>query len=268
MSFFKKIFSSIGIGSAKVDTILLCERLVPGDNIDVIVKIMGGNTQQQIEGLYFTINSTYLDTMNVTEYDDDEYESSDEEFTRTAIIEKYKVSDKFIIEPGETKEIPLTFQLPYYTPLTLGDTEVWIHTGLDIKKAKDPTDNDYIEVVPGEMVSALFDAISELGFELSEVECVTISDSFEKEIPFVQEFEFKPLSGHFRNKVDEIELVCFPSEDSVEVYMEIDRKARGISGHFAELMGRDETNINFTFVKDEISNLSNILFEILDNWVN
>lgn len=48
---FKKLFASVGIGSAKVDTILLTEQLVPGYSFDVRVVMTGGSVDQAIEGL-------------------------------------------------------------------------------------------------------------------------------------------------------------------------------------------------------------------------
>ena len=260
MAFFKNLLSSIGIGSAKVDTIIQGDRFTPGESVDVIVKIMGGNTEQHIDGLYFSIHCNY----EANEYAEDE-DDTETEVTRTATLNKMKLSDEFSVGPGEEMEIPLSFELPLYTPLTVGKTKVWIHTGLDIKKAIDPGDKDYIEVVPGHLSGALFDSLDHLGFKLVEADCEAVPSSLGS-LPFVQEFEFKPFSGPFRGKLDELEIVCFPHEDHMEVFMEIDRKARGIGSLIAEMMDRDETRVNFSYGQDELEGLTDMVRELIDDW--
>ena len=53
MSFFKKVLSSVGIGAAKVDTILLNESCEPGGELEATVMIQGGDIEQQIDSIYF-----------------------------------------------------------------------------------------------------------------------------------------------------------------------------------------------------------------------
>lgn len=262
MSFIKRMLSSVGIGSAKIDTILETEQFAPGDIIEGIVEITGGKTAQQIDGLYFSVNSTYKDEIEIGA---GEREDEEVEVTQSAMLDKFKLSDAFVIEPGEEKNIPFSFQLPLDTPLTLGKTKVWIHTGLDIKRAIDPGDEDYIEVVPGAMAGTLFDSLDELGFKLFKADCKAVSSAYRGSQPFVQEFEFIPVGGPFRGKLDELEIICFPQEDSLEVFMEIDRKARGLGGFFAEMMDMDETRVKFTLDSEDIPGLTDSLFEFIDD---
>lgn len=265
MSLIKRMLSSVGIGAAKVDTILETDTFAPGDSVEAVVKIIGGRTEQQIDGLYFSINSTYKAEVEV---DDGEGEEGEMDVTKIAVLDKFKLSDAFVIGPGEEKEIPLSFQLPLDTPLTLGKTKVWIKTGLDIKKAIDPGDKDYIKVVPGNLAGPLFDALNGLGFQLVNADCEAVSSGFWKRSrPFVQEFEFKPFGGPFQGKLDELEIVFFPGEDAMEVLMEIDRKARGIKGFFAEMMDMDETKMRFTFGPEDVPDLADKLHEMIDSQI-
>ena len=55
--------------------------------------------------------------------------------------------------------------------LTYGKSKVWIKTGMDIKNALDPKDEDYIQVVANPLVQNVLTAIQELGFQLREVDC-------------------------------------------------------------------------------------------------
>ena len=48
---FRKILASVGIGKAKIDTILLNEQLVAGDSFDIEVVITGGDVEQHINGI-------------------------------------------------------------------------------------------------------------------------------------------------------------------------------------------------------------------------
>ncbi|MCP4354014.1 MAG: sporulation protein [Desulfobacterales bacterium] len=250
MSFMKRMLSSVGIGSAKVDTILAENRFAPGDVIDAEVKITGGKVEQEIDDIYFSICATY------------EAEVDDDKVTRVAVLDKFKASDSFVISPGDVVELNVSLQLPFDAPLSIGKTKVWVETGLDIDNAVDPGDKDHIEVVAGQLVGAIFESLQSLGFKLAEAECEAVSAP-RGALPFVQEFEFKPYGGPFRDKLDELELICFPSEDNVEVFMEIDRKARGVSGFFAEMLNTDESHVRLVFNADDLPDLTDKLHEII-----
>ena len=267
MSFFKKVLSSVGIGSAKVDTILQDENYVPGEVMSAVVKITGGSTEQEIDGLYFTINATYETTREVeVEGEDGEKENHEETVSRTVTLAEANIAEPFSVGPGEEKEIPVSLGLPYHTPLSVGAVNVWVRTGLDIKMAVDPGDRDEIEVVPGDAVGALFDALTGLGFEFSEAECEEAPAGFPGNPPMVQEFEFKPDSGPFRGRLDELEVVCRPEPGGVELFMEVDRKARGLSGFIAELTGTDETRVRFRIGLEDLPDLKETLRETIERY--
>lgn len=273
MAFFKRMLSSIGIGAAKVDTVLEEDEFVPGETIDAVVKITGGSTEQEISGLYFSIHSSYQGLIEVEVEPDEEEgfmeeepETEEEEVTRTALLGEFKVADAFTIGPDEEREIPLSFELPLHTPLTLGKTKVWIRTGLDIQRGKDAGDRDYIKVVPGELMQALFDALNQMGFELMSADCEEVGKHGADSLPFVQEFEFKAFSGPFHGRLDELEIVCFPDgEDCLEVFMDVDRKVRNLGSLIAELLDADETRIKFDFCHDDLEALPDRLHELIDN---
>lgn len=265
MSFFKKMLSSVGIGSAKVDTILQEEHFVPGQVMAAVVKVTGGSTEQEIDGLYFAINATYETTQEVeVEGEDGEKETHEETVSRTVMLAESNISEAFVVGPGEEKEIPVSLGLPFHTPLSLGAVSVWVRTGLDIKRAIDPGDRDEIKVAAGDAVGALFHALDALGFDLSEAECEDAPRGFPGNLPMVQEFEFKPVSGPFRGRLDELEAVCLPKPGGMELFLEMDRKARGLSGFIAELTGTDETRIRLSIGSGDLPNLTQILRETID----
>ncbi|MDQ0155088.1 sporulation protein [Robertmurraya andreesenii] len=235
MSFFNKIFASVGIGAAKVDTKLERDTVAPGEEIRGVVEIQGGNLEQQIDAIYLTLNTSYI------------VEKDDKRFHQTGQIDRFRLTEPFTIRPNERKQIPISFRLPSDTPLTIGRTKVWVATGLDVKNAVDPTDKDYLRVVPNQLMESVFNAVSDMGFRLREAECEQAPYRLRRRLPFIQEFEFVPISGAFRGRLDELELVFFPNSSSdMEIMMQVDRRARGLTGLLAEALEMDETNVRVT----------------------
>lgn len=83
MSLFNKIFSSIGIGSARVDTKLSTDRLKAGEKVTGVVEIVGGNMEQQIDEIYLSVMTTYIKEFN------------DRNINKQATIEKMKIVEPF-----------------------------------------------------------------------------------------------------------------------------------------------------------------------------
>ncbi|NLX91973.1 MAG: sporulation protein [Firmicutes bacterium] len=255
MSLFKKVLASVGIGGAKVDTKLERDTLAPGDIGRGIVEIMGGNLEQSIESIYLSLNTTYMK------------ESNDKKYSVKACIDSFKIANAFTIKAGERKEIPFSFRLPLDTPLTIGRTKIWLATGLDIANAVDPTDNDYIRVVPNSGMSAILTAIEDLGFRLREAECEQAPKRMRRRLPFVQEFEFVPVSGRYKGRLDELEVVLLPNAGGdIEVFMEIDRRARGLAGLLSEVLSTDESNIRFVVSANDMPHIRQQLQSIIDRY--
>lgn len=256
MSFFNKILASVGVGAATVDTKLEKSTYTAGETISGTVDIAGGNVAQQIDTIYLAVNTTYI-----REVDDNKY-------TDTATIEKVKVADPFTIEAGQKRSIPFSFTLPVDTPITVGQSRVWIHTGLDIKSAIDPTDKDFIEVKPAPLAAAVLNAVEELGFRLRKAESEKASLRVQSRYPFVQEFEFVPTSGPYRGALDELEVIFTrQSEQSAEILLQVDRKARGLGGFLAEALDMDESFVRVTVSIQDIPNLSNKLRDVISRHV-
>ncbi|MFD2611001.1 sporulation protein [Paenibacillus gansuensis] len=238
MSFLNRMLASIGIGNAKVDTRLAASKLTPGDQVEGTVFIQGGNVEQQVDSIYLHLLTQYI------------RESNDHKVTETAAIGKFKVAQRFTLMPNETKEIPFTFLLPLDTPVTIGRTPVWIRTGLDIESAVDPTDDDYVEILPHPYLLTVLEAADQLGFTLRKT-----TNEYNRRygnLPFVQEFEFYP-GGAYRGRLDEIEMVFFLSSHGVEVLLEVDRRARGLSSLFEEAFDLDERKQKVYFSKEELA---------------
>ncbi|AGE20943.1 hypothetical protein GHH_c03780 [Geobacillus sp. GHH01] len=251
---FKKLLSSIGIGAATVDTKLAKAQYVQGETVEGVVDIRGGSVEQHIDEIYLALVTTYI------------REIDDKKFEEKAVLARYKVSGPLTIGPNEMKTIPFQFALPYDVPVTIGTSRVWLQTGLDIKMALDPQDRDYLTIEPHPLVAAFVDAARQLGFRLHHVQCEQAPRYWQRRLPFVQEFEFKPASGPFKGRLDELEAIFFVSEHGVEAILEIDRKARGITGLLAEALDMDETFVRFAYGPNDAPSLPQLLADALQRY--
>lgn len=255
MSFFKKVFASMGVGAAEVDTQLDQDILQAGSDISGKVVIRGGSVEQEIDAIYLSLNTTYI-----REVDDRKNEE-------TGVIARYQLTEPFTINTDEVKEVPFSFELPLGTPVSIGRSHVWVQTGLDIKMAVDPSDRDYIRVEPHPYMSAFFEALDELGFKLREAENEVAPRMLGSRLPFVQEFEFVPYTGQFKGKLDELEVIFLPiSENEFDVWMEVDRKAQGLSGLFSEMLDLDETKLHVRLAADQLPNLKSELSSLISRY--
>ncbi|WP_394231607.1 sporulation protein [Niallia oryzisoli] len=255
MSFFNKVLASVGIGAATVDTKLERDRVFPGEEIKGVVEIRGGNVEQQIDDIYLSVNTQYSK------------ESDDKKYYVTAVIERIRLASGFTVAAKETREIPFSFRLPLETPVSMGKAKVWVATGLDIKNAVDPSDKDYLNVKPSALLDGVLNSITSLGFRLREVECEQAPYHLRVKSPFVQEFEFVPTSGAFRGLLDELELVFLPtSNNTADLYFQVDRKARGLGGFLSEALEMDETNVRMSVSTGDLATLPQSLRSLLQKY--
>ncbi len=235
MSFFNKVLASVGIGAATVDTKLHRSCYSAGEIVSGVIEIKGGNTKQQIDTIYLTLSTNYIKERNDTKYNE------------TAVIKKIKVNEAFTIRANEFHSIPFSFVLPLDVPVTMGQTRVWIHTGLDIKSAVDPTDKDFIEVKPTPLASNILQCVEQLGFRLRKVDCEAASSRLRRNYLFVQEFEFIPTTQSYRRHLDELEIIFLSQSDNhAEILMQVDRKARGLGSLLSEALDMDESFVRLT----------------------
>ncbi|WP_339104123.1 sporulation protein [Haloterrigena salinisoli] len=210
----KRILSSLGIGAATVDTVLPTT-LTAGDTVDARVDVTGGNDTQAVDGIYFALETRY----------------ETDESTRTGTIDSHRIADSFTIDPDEDRSFSVSIDVPYHTPVTMGKTDVWLDTGLDIDWAVDPDDTDPVEIRPDPLRRTMLDAVESLGFTLRTANCEA-SESLFSSHRFVQEFEFVPRSGPFAGELDELEIVPLPEGDGFDLLVEVDRRGGLLTEHF------------------------------------
>ncbi|PRS18077.1 sporulation protein [Bacillus halotolerans] len=256
MSFFKKLAASAGIGAAKVDTILEKDAYCPGEEVRGTVHVKGGKIAQDIRYIDLQLNTRYVIVKD------------DEERRKHATIHSFRVTGSFTIQPGEEHQFPFSFILPLDTPITVGKVEVAVVTDLDIQGGIDKSDHDRIFVEAHPWVENVLEAIENLGFRLNEADCEQAS-YFQRRLPFVQEFEFVPTSGYYRQMLDELELIFLLEEDGLEIIFEVDRRARGLHGWLEEMYNDGEQLVRVRFRQSELDNieqLEEVLEEIIDQY--
>ncbi|WP_254535975.1 sporulation protein [Halomarina litorea] len=243
----KKILASIGIGNATVDTVLPSETVRPGESVDAEVHITGGNAAQEVGAIRLELETRFLT----------------EDGHREVDIDRFTIAEGLTIEPGQEETRSVTIDVPYETPVTVGNVSVWVETELDIDLAVDPEDKDYLDVRPTPRLQAVFDAMEELGFTIKSAECE--ADPYGRYTTgrrFVQEFEFRPTSGRFRGTLDEIELVARPGPDELVLFVEVDRRG----GLLSELAETDESRVQTTITSTDVSRVRDELESLIGQY--
>lgn len=199
----KRVLSSIGIGGATVDTILPDDSFSPGDTVRGSVELTGGESTQEISEIYFALKTRH---------------AADGDGERE--LSRFSIDESVTLAPGDEHDLPVEFDVPLWTPLTLGGVSVWLETGLDISWARDPTDEDQIQIVPDEFTAALFDAMAALGFALASSTLVEVSIVDDR--PFAQQFDFRPTEA-YSDDLDDLEITIIPRGTDLRVFLEFDR---------------------------------------------
>lgn len=232
---FKKILASVGIGSATVDTQLEKDTFVPGEEVHGKVIVQGGETAQSIDAIHLFLMTEAIREVN------------ERKIKEKVSLKTYRIGDEMEIKEGETTEIPFSVQLPLHAPASLERLSIWFETGLDIPMALDPEDRDPITVKPHPHIQRVLVALEDhLDFHLSNIEM-----EYSKIHGFLQEFEFSAGEG-YREYLDELETIFLLSEDKLDVMLEVDRRAKGLGGLFAEALEMDENRTKVTLSSEEL----------------
>lgn len=213
---FKKLKASLGIGGAKVDTILENPELFQGDTLIGTVHIQGGDIEQQIDAIHLNLNTEVkVENDNGTSY-------------QTLTLFHTQAVTPFVIQAGEKQKMQFTIKLPDETPITAlnvrnNHCDVWVETVLDIDFSVDPTDRDLLVVKPMPVAAAIINQIEQAGFSMvkADVEKGYLNGGhFKSHSGGYQEIEFK--SNGFMNK-KEIELSFILDGQVLHCLAEVDR---------------------------------------------
>lgn len=255
MSFFKKALASIGIGNAKIETVIKNPRLYPNQELEGFVVMQGGDSEQPIDGVNLELRTSYRQ------------ESGDSHHNHDFVLARSGIHHRFILGKKQLREIPFSLLIPGDCPVTIHTSKVWLETRLDVPNAVDPRDHDPVEILPSPEIAMVLEAMTLIGFQLREVQN-SHSNRFRQDRPFLQEFEFKAYGGPFYGRFDEIELCFIPQGHYLGVMMELDRRARGLSGLFSEAIGSDERHAGFSLGAEHFAHGAHGVAGILERFIS
>lgn len=132
---WKELFSSIGINSVKVDTVIENQIVAPGEEIKGRISIKGGHAEEPIEKIQVLL---YLQYEEVKEDSDFSWHEKH--------IEEVIIQYKRNIKAGETNMLPFKMKVPSKGPKTDEAHKWFIRTKVFIDQAVDPEDEDEILV--------------------------------------------------------------------------------------------------------------------------
>ncbi|HEU4328931.1 MAG TPA: sporulation protein [Roseiflexaceae bacterium] len=214
---FKNLLARVGVGAATVDTRLAESHVAPGDLLHGEVVVNGGAVAQEIDRITLSLVTSFKH--------DDLYE--------THVLYAHTLGERIELQANESRNLPFEFRIPYSTPLSLGHQQISLRTTLDISSSVDPSDADALMVVPHPLMQRVLDTLTELGFQLYSVES-SYNRRMGWDVPFIQTLEFKPY-GHYRSQIEELELIFQLREGALDVWLEIDKRARGLEILFEDL---------------------------------
>ena len=260
MSFFKNVLSKVGIGAAKIDTVLDSDVVYPGAPLTGTIHIEGGKVAQSIQKIDLDVRCNYMaEVVNTRTAEDGEKIEEIEIVERTATLIAYDLPEVFEIQPGEQRQVSFSIEMPLASPLTLGHSNTWVETNLDIEFALDKSDRDYLQVNPNKLQAAVLEGLESLGLVLADAENEEVSRF---ELPFMQELEFEVQGGIFAGHIEEVEVIFINREESVQVLLEIDRHALGIAGFFTSGFD-DESRVAIEITYDNIEETRQLLEQVI-----
>ncbi|MBY5992636.1 sporulation protein [Ferrimonas balearica] len=225
------MLSSVGIGAARVDTLLARDQYRPGETIDARVQLIAGQVDQRIDGIHFSVHSRLAPKQH-------------------AKIAHCTLAEGLTLKANTVMELPVKLALPQFAPISSGPIESWLHTGLEIPKALDPTDIDPIAILPTSSQQAVLDALAGLGLEQTGVEIEPLPSQSRLGLPFLQQWHYRPGEGAELAGVEQLSCAWRPLTSGLELMMDY-RSPSGQHYHHALLVPED----NGTKLKPKLRNL-------------
>ncbi|OLN21593.1 hypothetical protein BTO30_14010 [Domibacillus antri] len=133
---WKEFFSSIGLDSVKVDTVIHDKHAEPRDTIKGEVRIQGGLADEIIDKIIVLLYLQYEEV-----HEDSDFSWHDKH------IEEVTIDVKRNIKSGEQDQVPFTIMIPQNAEKTDEKHKWYLKTTVVIPAAVDPTDEDEIMIV-------------------------------------------------------------------------------------------------------------------------
>jgi sporulation-control protein len=223
---FQKVLASFGQGGAKVDAVLLDRSVQPGGPLRGQVMLVGGQVDQEVEGLGVTLLSRV--------------EQSDDRGAVTLVdlpFQNVNLASNAVVRAGQQLTVPFEIQLPWETPITtvlgkhLTGMAVGLQTNLNLSgSVVDPQDIDAVAIEPIPAQHRILDALSRLGFTFrtAALEKSKII-GLDQQLPFYQEVRFGP-SPAFAQIFNELAVTFLAKSSNMQVVLDVDKRVRVSKG--------------------------------------
>lgn len=245
-----KLNTSSEVGNAKVDAYVTQSKIKQGSTLSGEVYIVGGEAEQEINGVYISVMTSVL------------VEENGKKSIQDVEIQRFKASEGFTISPKEKKSIPFSFILSPETPMTVKRIEVWLKTMLDVPFECNPRDKDYIHVLGTEAAEKILSAVQQLDFAIKKVTNLKSRRTYNG---VIQEFEFY-AGGEFKKHFSEMELVLLSDGSGTTAYIEVGPEAEGTKGLLAQALDQNESKLFLHYRYGDIPSvekISNHLHDLL-----
>lgn len=251
MSIFNKVIASAGFGSAKVNMNLDTQKIYKGGQITGTISILGGKIEQKASKVSLVL-------MTYTDFKEDNNENR-----RSIELSRFDIAQDVKIKPNETIQIPFSFVLPNDTPISFRDDMIWLETSLDIKMAIDPSNKNYIQVIPDPFMQRILDVLKkDLKFILTNYENTYFPNNG-SHLPIVQVFEFNPTSQLIEN-LYEIKMIFFADDlRGLEIVMEFPKKENDSQDNKHNVRSTDENIIRVLIPKKDFEKDNNSLADLI-----
>lgn len=222
MDFLQKIMAEIGIAPIKINLITDGREFRQGEEMKGRLVIYSGSSDVTVDSILLKLKI-------------DAYQGH-EHIVRT--VNSVKIAEDYYVEAvTPSRELDFSYRLPYFIPITKDDIRHVFHVRLNIKNAVDPMTAVPVKILPSLEMEAVLGAFHRLGFRQTNDSGKMIRDH--------QQFGFYP-TGFMVDKFNQIEVLFNQNKSNLYIYLEVDRKARGVSWLFTKALYLDENHLRFT----------------------
>lgn len=216
----KKLFASLGVGGASVETTLAEPNVLPGGVVQGQVRVVGGAVAQSVQSLSVGLRA-------------DAEARGPHEKREELSFHVQELGGALELAPAAHLMVPFSVGVPWETPVTsllkerLTDTTVGMTTQLNIARSLDSTELDPLVVHPLPAQQAVLDAFAALEFTLrsATLEKGRIPGT-RQTLPFYQVLEFQ-APARYRG-LREVEVAFLADGRAMDVVLEMDKQR----GHF------------------------------------
>jgi sporulation-control protein len=207
VSFLQKLKQALGGGpnvTIKLKTSLQQNELRAGEELTGVVRLTG-DAPLQLKSVTVCLMTDYLEESRM---EDEEGEKGPTTIERVPVdMVPLEVSGPLELGAGETREWPLTWRLPDYTPVYKGKANIWLETRATFEGHKEQVSKAPVFVQPHRFAEPVLGALADLGYTFRDTE---VHRQLEGPIPVVQHWQFESPAG-------KLGVAVIPDRDGVEV---------------------------------------------------